>query len=148
MAAKSFGVGLCCFAGESHEERQRRQAKDDGGENEEGILIAEHRRLAQHLLVSLSDGHLGGVGRRYSLGHHHFFHAIHIKLIRNASANHMGGEIGLVDLRAAGEVRSEQSCAGAAAEITSEVGERRDLVRLAQRDADVVECADRNEDER
>ena len=46
------------------------------------------------------------------------------------------------------EERGEQSCAGRAAEVAGEVGEAGDLVGLGGRDADVVECADGDEDQR
>ncbi len=53
----------------------------------------------------------------------------------------------LLDLRVSREVGGEQGGASAAAEVAGEVGEAGDLVGLAGRDADVVECADGNEDE-
>ena len=58
VAAEGFGVGLCGFAGEPHDEGERGQAEDDDREDEEGVLVAEHGGLAEHLLVGLSDRHL------------------------------------------------------------------------------------------
>ena len=58
MTAEGFGIGLRGFAGQSHDERQRRKEEDHAGEDGEGVLVAEHGGLAEHLLV--------GLGRRPS----------------------------------------------------------------------------------
>ena len=123
VAAEGFGVGLGHLAGQAHEEGQRRQAENDDGQDEEGVFVAEHRGLAEHLLIGLPDSHLRGVGGRYSVGHHHLFHAVHVEAVGNAAGDGVGGEIGLVDLRATGEVRREQGRSGTAAEVAGEVGE-------------------------
>jgi hypothetical protein len=78
------------------------------------------------------------VGGGHSVRHHHRFHAVHVKAVGDAAGNGVGGEVGLVDLRTAGEVGGEQSSAGAAAEVAGEVGEAGDLIGFAERNADVV----------
>ena len=123
MAGEGFGVGPGGFAGEPHDEWKRRQEQDDDREDEEGVFVTEHGGLAEHLLVSLSDGHLGCVSGGHSVRHHHLFHAVHIEAIGDAAGNCVGCEVSLMDLSATGEIRGEESRACAAAEITSEVGE-------------------------
>jgi hypothetical protein len=58
------------------------------------------------------------------------------------------GERVLVGLRGAGEEGRQQRGAHAAAQVAGEVGEAGDLVALVARHADVVQRADRDEDER
>ena len=58
VAAEGLGVGLGRFAGEPHDEGQRREAEDGEGEDREGVFVAEHGRLADHLLVGFADRRL------------------------------------------------------------------------------------------
>ena len=59
----------------------------------------------------------------------------------------LAASVGLMDLRAACEEGRQHCRAHAAAEIAGEVGEAGDLVVLVARHADVIERADRDEDE-
>jgi hypothetical protein len=99
------------------------------------------------LLVGLTDRHLRRVCCRHSLRHHHLCHAVHIKAIGNAAGNHVGSQGDLLDLRIACEVGSKERSAGTAAKVAGKVGEAGDLVSFAGRHADVVQRADRYEDE-
>ncbi len=142
-----FGIGFGRLIGQAHEEGQRRKADDDAGEDEEGVLVAKHGGLPEHLLVCAAHGHLRGGGGRHAVTDEHFFHAIHVELVWDTAGNGVRGEVGLMDLRTAGEIRGEERGAGAASEISGEVGEAGDLVGLAERHAYVVEGTDRDEDE-
>ena len=126
---------------------KRREAKDDDGEDEEGVFVAEHGGLTEHLLVGLADGHLRCLCGGHAAGDQDLLHLIHVEAIGDAAGNGVGGEVGLMDLGAAGEIGGEERGAGAAAEVAGEVGERGDLVHLVGGYADVVERADGDEDE-
>jgi hypothetical protein len=147
VAAKGFGVGLWGFAREPHDERQWRQAEDREGEDGEGVFVAEHGGLAEHLLVGLTDGGLRCGSRGHAVGHHHFFHAVHVEAVRDAALYDVGGEGYLIHLCVAREIGGEERGSGAAAEVAGEVGEAGDLIGLAGGDTDIVERADGDEDE-
>jgi hypothetical protein len=81
VAAEGFGVGFGGFVGEPHDEGERREAEDDDREDEEGVLVAEHGGLADHLLVGLTDGHLGCLCGGHSAPDEDLFHLIHVEAV-------------------------------------------------------------------
>src|ERR1039458_5528994 len=133
---------------QAHQERQRRQQHNHAAEHRERVLVAEHGGLAQHDLVSLADGSLTGGCGGHPVLDQDLLYAVHEQRVRRAAGDHIGRQRGLVYLRAARDEGGEQRGSGTAAKVAREVGERGDLVGLGGRDADVVERADGDEDER
>src|ERR1700761_7874791 len=107
-----------------HDERQRREAEDGDAENEEGILIAEHRGLAQHLLVGVGVGELRCRGRALAQTHQTRLGLGHVVAVDPAVRTDVAGQILLVHLAAACQKRCEQRSAQAATQVARKVRER------------------------
>ena len=59
--AHCFGIQLSALLGEAHDEGQGDQTEEQGGEDYEGVLVAEHGGLELHLAVGHGDCCLRGL---------------------------------------------------------------------------------------
>src|ERR1700733_4167676 len=145
-----MGGGTLLFAGLGtlHDKRQRAQARDDYRHYEETVLKAQRAGLVLYGEVSHGHGLLRGCGAVKSLRNEHRREAIY--KLPEIGVAHAGVrcEADLVRLVLPREEDTQSRSPDAAADVAHEAGDSRDLVILFARDADVIERADGNEDQR
>ena len=147
MAYGVFGDGFGGSCGQAHEVGPGGEAQDGNGHDGEGVFVAEHGSLAEHLAVGHAHGELGGLLCGHACGAEHGGDAGDVVLVGEAAGDGVGGELDLVGLGGAGEEGGEHGGSGAATEVAGEVGEAGDLVGFGAGDANVVKGADGDEDE-
>ncbi len=131
VTAHGLGVEFCSLRGEPHDEWQRCKHQNGNGEQKKGVLVTEHGGLPEHLLIGLTDRHLGCLGGRHSACDQHVLHPVHVEGVGDAARDDVGGKRCLMHLRTSREVGGQQGGSCAAAEVTGEVREAGDLVGLA-----------------
>ena len=127
VVAHLFGGGFGGFGGEAHEERQRDEAEDDPGEESEGVFVAEHRGLAQHLLIGIADGGLGGLRSGHALLLQSGCSCADVLVVTVAGCTAVRDELLLVGLGGAGEEGGEQG--GAESSGDGGAAEQKDVGR-------------------
>jgi len=103
MTAQGLWVRLGAFWRQTHDKGQWNQTNKGAGKQEEGILIAEHGRLTEHLLIGLPHGDLTSRSGRGPPAHQELTDAVGEEVIAKAAWIGVGGKALLIYLRVSSE---------------------------------------------
>ena len=132
----------------SHDERKRRETSHHDRHQPEAVHKAERARLALDGPVGHRQRFVSGGYCIISLRQEHIFQAIQHLLEVRVGVVGVRRERLLVRLILAGQERTQQRSANAAAQIAREIRHAGNLIVLLARNANVVQRADRYKDQR